>query len=453
MSSLQKSISRRLLFQRLGCGAVGAALAGAMACSRNRGSPPPNILLINADDLGMGDLSSYGGEIPTPNIDSIGEQGMRFTDFYVSSPVCTPSRFSQLTGLVPGRSRHKLMGPLMPTSERDTQRGLEAGETTIAEILKKRGYATALVGKWHLGHGDKRFLPTRHGFDYFYGFTPGCMAYFTHRYRGEACFYRNEELIEEQGYSTDLFTREAVSFIEHNRDNPFYLNLAHNAPHYGKANAPGAAANVLQAPQELIERFHGPDQNRNVYSAMVVSLDNGVGEILKTLERLGLAENTLVIFTSDNGGSLPYGGSNGEFRGQKGTLFEGGIRVPCLIRWPQAIPEAGVLCRQVGSHLDFFPTFAALAGVSIGEFQLDGIDLSETIRNPRTAPTPRTLYWDYGGSQAVRQGNWKYLKDKEGNQYLFDLEDDPYEKTNLIEEKRALAAELAEKLESFFSSI
>ncbi len=454
MRNNPEKVTRRSFLGRLGGSAVSAALAAAAACGgkSDRISRPPNLVLINADDLGMGDISCYGSEIPTPNIDSIGQQGVRFTDFYVSSPVCTPSRFSQLTGLVPGRSRHNLTSPLMPTSERDSERGIEADEITIAEVLKRKGYASGLVGKWHLGHGNRRFLPTNHGFDYFYGFTPGCIDYFTLLYRSEPCFYRNEEMIQEQGYSTDLFTAEAVSFIKRNKNRPFYLNLAHNAPHYGKADAPGAAANVLQAPDELIAEFNGPDHERNVYSAMVASMDNGVGKVLDTLDRLELAESTLVIFTSDNGGSPDYGGNNDPYKGKKGTLFEGGIRVPCLMRWPGVIPP-DVVSAQVGSHLDFFPTFAAIAGADIGERPLDGMDLSGAIRDPQGSTLQRTLFWDYNSWRAVRHGNWKYLIDRQGKPYLFDLETDPYEKENLVEKEPSLAVELAKKLDYFLSSI
>ncbi|MEA1996439.1 MAG: sulfatase-like hydrolase/transferase [Gemmatimonadota bacterium] len=469
ISENEKNLNRRLFLERLMGGAVGgAAMAGGLACGdkgeksekavetvkAEKGEKrPPNILLINADDLGMGDLSCYGGEIPTPNIDSIGRQGVQFTDFYVSAPACTPSRFSQMTGLVPGRSRHELISPLMPTRDKDSERGIETGETTTAEVLKKAGYATGLIGKWHLGHGNSRFLPNSHGFDYFYGFTPGCIDFFTKRYRSERCFYRNGEMIEEEeGYSTDLFTHEAVSFLERNSDKPFYLNLAHNAPHYGKADAPGKAANVLQAPEELIARFKGPDRDRNVYSAMVASMDNGVGEVLAALDRLGMAENTIVIFTSDNGGDPDYGGRNGPYRGEKGQLFEGGIRIPCLMRWPGMIP-AGVKSSQAGSHLDFFATFAALAGLDVDRSSLDGMDISRAILDPSAPPLPRTLYWDYGGDRAVRDLGWKYLKTAGGEEYLFNLNADPFEKTNLIREHRGQAAELARKLARFFDFV
>ena len=456
MVSHSKNISRRDFVKTAGATTLGAA-ATQLACGETSiPDQPPNILLINADDLGLGDLSCYGSEIPTPNIDSIGKQGILFSDFYVSAPVCTPSRFSQLTGLMPQRSRHRLTTPLMPTSERDAVRGLEPGERTIAQVLHEAGYFTALIGKWHLGHGRRLFLPTNHGFDYFYGFTPGCIDYFTHRYRSEPCFYRNEQLIEEQGYSTELFTREAVAFLEKNRDRPFYLNLAHNAPHYGKADAPGAQANVLQAPEELVARFNSPDQDRNIYSAMVVSMDDGVGRVLESLESLGLSENTLVIFTSDNGGDPDYGASNGSFRGEKGTLFEGGIRVPCLMRWPGVIPSE-VSCRYPCSQLDFYETFSALIGAPETSRKTEGMDILPIIKNPREVFSERTLFWVYGSMAAIRQGNWKYLqiKDQKGDEkeqrFLFNLSEDPYEKNNLAEAESSRAESLKTRLDNFIS--
>ncbi|MBN2290218.1 MAG: sulfatase-like hydrolase/transferase [Candidatus Glassbacteria bacterium] len=457
MSPPCQKISRRDFVRRAGTAALGAA-AASLACSENPSAAaeqPPNILLINADDLGMGDLSCYGGEIPTPNIDSLARQGLLFTDFYVSAPVCTPSRFSQLTGLMPQRSRHNLTTPLMPTSPQDAERGLEPGEKTIAQVLRESFYATGLIGKWHLGHGNSRFLPTRHGFDYFYGFTPGCIDFFTHRYRGEACFYRNEQFIEEEGYSTDLFTREAVAFLVRNRNRPFYLNLAHNAPHYGKANAPGAEANVLQAPEELIAGFDGPDADRNIYSAMVVSLDNGVGMVLEALERLGLSSNTLVIFTSDNGADPDYGGSNGAFRGEKATLFEGGIRVPCLMRWPSAI-EPGGTCSRPCSHLDFYETFSSLGGAPESRTKTEGLDLLPLIKDPDSECAERTLFWVYNSTAAIRQGKWKYLQSdgQEGGdrrQMLFDLSEDPYEENDLAGDETSLMESLKATLDNFIS--
>ena len=457
MAFLFENISRRDFVKRAGTTALSAA-AAQLACGQVSPDQPPNIVLINADDLGLGDLSCYGSEIPTPNIDSIGKPGILFSDFYVSAPVCTPSRFSQLTGLMPQRSRHRLTTPLMPTSERDAGRGLEPGERTIAEVLHEAGYFTALIGKWHLGHGRKIFLPTNHGFDYFYGFTPGCIDYFTHRYRSEPCFYRNEQLIQEQGYSTDLFTREAVAFLENNRDRPFYLNLAYNAPHYGKANAPGAQSNVLQAPEELVARFNTPDQDRNIYSAMVVSMDDGVGQVLEALDTLGLSENTLVIFISDNGGDPDYGGSNGSFRGEKGTLFEGGIRVPCLMRWPGVIPS-DVSCSYPCSQLDFYETFSALTGAPETRRKTEGMDILPIIKNPREMLSERTLFWVYGSMAAIRQGNWKYLQindqqsEENKQRLLFNLSEDPFERNSLAEAEPSLAESLKTRLDNFISAL
>jgi arylsulfatase A len=453
----RKNISRRAFVRRAGAGVLGVS-AAHLACGERPPAPAglPNILVINSDDLGMGDLSCYGSEIPTPNIDSIGEDGLLFSDFYVNAPVCTPSRFSQLTGLLPQRSRHQLTTPLMPTLQSDDDRGLEPGEKTIAQVLHEEGYATGLIGKWHLGHGRSRFMPNKHGFEYFYGFTPGCIDFFTHRYRNESCFYRNEQLIEEEGYSTDLFTREAVSFLEKNRNRPFYLNLAYNAPHYGKANASGALANVLQAPEKLVARFNGPDRNRNIYSAMVASMDNGVGQVLEALERLGLADNTLVIFTSDNGGDLDYGANNGKFRGEKGTLFEGGIRVPCLMRWP-AVIAAGIACSYPCSQLDFYEMFSTLSGAPKARIKTEGMDILPVVENPKGPYSERSLFWVYGKEAAIRQGTWKYMQSSdtqlEERQFLFNLSEDPYETNNLARIELSQTKSLKTELDNFLSAL
>jgi len=462
MSNNPVRINRRAFGKQISAAALGVVAAN-IQCGEAPGSRLPNILLINADDLGMGDISCYGSEIPTPNIDSLAREGLLFTDFYVSAPVCTPSRFSQLTGLVPQRSKHNLVSPLLPAEEKDLTRGLEQGEKTIASVLKENGYSTALIGKWHLGHGDRRFMPNAHGFDYFYGFTPGCIDFFTHRYRGETCFYRNQEKIQDKGYVTDLFTNEAVEYIEKNKDHPFYLNLAYNAPHYGKANAPGKASNVLQAPEELIKQFNSPDHDRNVYAAMVKSMDDGIGKVLDTLERLGLSENTLVIFTSDNGGDPGYGGNNGGYRGRKWDLYEGGIRIPCVMRFPGVI-KPGTESSYPGSHLDFYKTFSSMARCAETGAHTEGINLMPVIRDNRSKLPERVLYWDCGEMLAVRKGEWKYLKQKETTEQsteggeattrmLFNLSSDPYEKNNLSEKEPALVMELNNLLDSWVKEI
>jgi len=227
---------------------LSAGLATSMINTTNflgcaPGKKRPNILLIFTDDQGIGDLSCYGSEISTPNIDSIAENGVKFDYFYSSSPVCTPSRYGLMTGRYPVRAGSPaFLGALMPGKHDDIK--LAPDEITIADILKKNGYKTALIGKWHLGHGSIEFGPNNHGFDYFYGFLPGCVDYYKHTYRETPAWWRNKELIDEKGYATDLLTNEAIKFIEKNKNNPFFLYLAYNAPHYGKA----PEGNLLQAP-------------------------------------------------------------------------------------------------------------------------------------------------------------------------------------------------------------
>ena len=465
MSFKSDKMDRRQFAGRLGATVLGGAILGA-GCAKPASVPemkrPPNILLINADDLGMGDLSCYGSEIPTPNIDAIGRQGVLFSDFYVSAPVCTPSRFSQLTGFVPQRSKHNLVTPLLPLDPKDDERGIEPGETTIAEVLKKAGYTTALIGKWHLGHAKERFMPTAHGFDYFYGFTPGCIDFFTHKYKDRPCFYRNNEKIEEDGYITDLFTDETIKFIEQNKEKPFYLNLAYNAPHYGKVDAPGKEANQLQAPDELVARFSGPDKDRNIYAAMVVSMDDGVGKIVATLDRLGLADNTLLIFTSDNGGDTGYGASNGKYRGKKWDLWEGGIRIPCVMRFPGVITP-GTTTSEPCSQIDFFETFAALAGVkSISD--TEGMDIGPIMRSPGERHEERPLFWLNGPMAVVRMGDWKYVRLEEENgegdnaqtvvyEMLFNLPADPTESNDLADSEPEKFKELKSLFEGWEKSL
>lgn len=288
----------------------------------------PNILLIFSDDQGWGDVSCYDSEIPTPNIDSLARDGVKFTNWYVASSICTPSRFGLLTGRYPSRSQDRLLGALMSLGEKDANRGIRSDEITIAQVLQCQNYRTALIGKWHLGHGNVGFLPTSHGFDSFYGHTAGCIDFFTMRYGIKPDWYRDEELIDETGYATDLITDEAVRFLKEQRpDRPFFLYLPYNAPHYGKGYDPGKreVVNIMQAkPEDLARVSQIEDPTRRVFAAMTLSLDDGIGKVLATLEQRGLQDDTLVIFMTDNGGDPDYGGSSGALRGEKGTLFEGG---------------------------------------------------------------------------------------------------------------------------------
>ena len=434
--------TRRLL--RYGCFLL---LWGELACqSPPEETVPPNIVIIYADDLGYGDLSSYGGDIPTPNIDRIGQAGIRFTDFYVSAPVCTPSRYSLLTGSYPQRSLHGLDRVIMPGDEHH----FDESEVTLAELLRSQGYRTAITGKWHLGSADPSYLPMHQGFDTFSGHKAGCIDYFHHVYGGMGNFwYVDGKPAEEEGYATTLITHHAINFIEQQTKDttqPFFLYIPYNAPHFGKTDPDSVPAvtvslkegthlgykimNSLQAPEEYVERFaHVQDPYRRTYSAMVASLDDQVGRVLDQLEKAGVADRTLVWFISDNGGYAEtyYGhASNGALRGEKASLWEGGIRVPAMVCWPEKIQPHQVVAQPV-CNIDVVPTLGAIVGFAdtLTRLPIDGIDVSSVLLEQDTLD--RDIFWQYADQSAFRRGRWKL---RNGNE-LYDLASDLGEKNNV----------------------
>jgi len=412
----------------------------------------PNVIVIFTDDQGIGDVSCYGSEIPTPHIDSIGEQGMKLKQFYVAAPVCTPSRFGLLTGNCPERSQDKLLSPLMPTSDRDDDRGVRPGEVVLPFMFRENGYQTGLIGKWHLGHADRKFLPTRHGFDYFCGHLAGCIDYWTLDYGNRPDWYLGEELAEHEGYATNVITDEAVRYIEDNKDGPFFLMISYNAPHYGKGwdEKQQEFLNILQAPQDYMDKFtHIDDSTRRAYAAMVSCLDDGIGRVLGALRAQNLEQDTILIFTSDNGGSIPYGGCNAPFRGEKGTLFEGGVREPYVMRWPGRI-EPGTTSRQVFSAIDMVKTLGAWTGCDTSKYTTDGIDLSQEVATGATRE--RELFWSGRRHAAVRSGDLKYVRTDE-EEYLFDLGDDPHETTDLKDREQREFERLKEACQDTLASM
>lgn len=404
----------------------------------------PNIVLIFADDLGYGDLSAYGSEIRTPQIDSLARGGAKFESFYVAAPVCTPSRFGLLTGRFPIRSTDNLNGALMFLQARDDRRGIRSHETTIATVLRAQGYRTALIGKWHLGHGEPEFSPLRHGFEHTYGCHGGCVDYYTLKYGEKPDWFRQGEPLVEEGYSTDLLTEEAVRWLNQRRAaEPFFLFLAYTAPHYGKGwdADKKQTTNLLQSkPADRERNAHITAAKRREYAGMVTAMDDGVGRVLEVLRSRQLADNTLVIFTSDNGGDPNYGGHNGPLRGQKGQLFEGGIREPCLMRWPGRIAAGTVITAPV-TAIDLFPTFAALAGADVRSYSLDGDDILPVLRGTGTAGPDRALFWQGPRAGALRRGPWKFVREADTD-YLFNLADDPGEKRDLAAVEPTRLAEL-----------
>ena len=376
---------------------------------------------------------------------------MRFTQFYAASSICTPSRYGLLTGRYPHHSQDNLLGALMFLEEHDQDRGIREQESTYVEQLRKVGYQTALVGKWHLGHGTHEFWPTQHGFDSFFGHTGGCVDFFTLRYGNRPDWYRNQKLVETEGYATDVITNEAIEILNHPRkDNqPLYLHIAYNAPHFGKRwnEEKQAPENIMQPkPDDLEKASDIKESLRRSFAAKVIGMDKSIGKLLNEIDRLGMKDNTLVIFMTDHGGDPKYGGSNLPFRGGKATLFEGGIRVPCVARWPGKIKAGGVSDQLCGA-IDIHATFSDLTDLE--QDDTDGISMLPALLGKSTA-TRRTLIWKTGSHEslqrkswaAVRQDDWKWVKQPGQHAMLFDLQHDPHETHDLT----ATHADVAQRL-------
>lgn len=388
-----------------------------------------------ADDLGYGDLSCYGAkDIPTPHIDSLAAQGVRCATFYAAASTCSPSRASILSGLYPESLGigSALMG----------EGGLPTEAVTIAETLKAKGYSTGLIGKWHLGY-EGETLPNRQGFDEFYGHRGGKIDYFTHydtaqkimgSKEGKHDFFENEKEIFPKGYSTDLFTDRAISFVDQHKRVPFFMFLSYNAPHYAR---PG----VLQAPESYLKKFArgDPNKQRPIYAAMVSCMDDGIGKVLEAVKRNGLEENTIIMFVSDNGGDPSNGGHNTPLSGMKWSLKEGGIRVPMIMKWPGHIP-AGITTKEIIHMIDCYPTMLAAAGIAQPtDVKIHGYNVLDVLKGKDTAPE-RPLFF---GKDTVRYGKWKLLGAE-----LFDLEADPQEKVNLAAKQPKVFAELQDLIKA-----
>jgi arylsulfatase A-like enzyme len=377
----------------------------AFACSLAnvaRGQNPPkaaarpNILVIVADDLGYGELGCQGhNDIPTPHIDSIAKNGVRFTSGYVSCPVCSPTRAGLMTGRYQQRFGHEFNpGPVDNAADNF---GLVRDERTLAERLKAAGYATGMVGKWHLGTKEG-LRPTERGFDEFFGFLGGAHPYLGNRRRQNNQVMRGTERVIESAYLTDAFGREAVAFIDHHKAEPFLMYLAFNAVH-----AP------LQATAEYRKRFPKvKDEKRQTFSAMLAAMDEAIGAVLAKLHDSQLDEKTLVFFISDNGGPTPQTTSrNDPLRGTKTTTWEGGIRIPYMIQWKGHLPAGKVDDRPVIA-LDIHPTALAAAGITAQpEKKLDGVNLLPYLEGSSTNSPHEFLFWRFGNQMAVRKGDWK----------------------------------------------
>jgi len=422
----------------------------------------PNIIILFADDLGYGELGCQGNhEIPTPHIDSIAKNGVRFTNGYVTAPVCAPSR----AGFMSGRhqSRFGWNINVMPHTIPHSEFGIPSSETTIAERMKGAGYRTGLIGKWHLG-SRKDFNPIRHGFDYFFGFAHEGRYFVRPPYNGVTTLLRKEPLpkgaknfqpfspegkliyhdllrneplydlnnpilrgdniVEEKRYLTDAFTDEAVQFIDREKDKPFFLFLSYNAVH-----------SPLQGADAYMKRMeHIPDIHRRIFAAMLSNIDDSVGSVLAKLKEDKLEEDTLIFFLSDNGGpTKELTSSNSPLKGFKGQFFEGGIRVPFLAQWKGTIPPGQTFNHPVIS-LDIYASAAAQAGLKLTSKETDGVDLVPFLKEEKPDVPHKQLFWDFKTDGAFREGDWKIVKIR-NKWFLYNLANDISEEKNLSKQE------------------
>jgi arylsulfatase A-like enzyme len=423
----------------------------------------PNFIYLLADDLGYTDVGFHGSDIKTPHIDKLATGGAKFEAFYVQ-PVCSPTRAALLTGRYP--MRHGLqVGVVRPWA----QYGLPLEERTLSQALQAAGYFTAICGKWHLGHFERAYLPTNRGFNHQYGHYNGALDYFTHERDGGFDWHRNDQVCRDEGYSTTLLGDEAVRLIEqHETSRPFFLYVPFNAPH-----------SPLQAPQEYLDRYaHIQDHKRRTYAAMVACVDDQIGRIVIALEKRGLRDNTLIAFSSDNGGPLNLGATNGTLRAGKGTLYEGGVRVSAFANWPGKI-QAGTVVNEPLHIADWYPTMLRLAGAKVDQsLPLDGRDAWATIVEGKPSPHEEILLNTTPANGGIRVGNWKLVVNGSRSEVdgqstakktspqakgkkakaapsgtdaieLFDLTSDPSERTNLAEKHSETVQDLRARLAKY----
>jgi arylsulfatase A-like enzyme len=431
----KNGVSRRRL---LSCGAM--ALTAGVLRAQPPARRPPNIIFFLADDLGYGDLGSYGNtENRTPNLDRMAREGVRFTDCCVSWPACTPSRSGILTGRYPQRNglydmiRNNEVNWKFQFNEYnyalspEMTLGMDTREITIGQALQSAGYATAVIGKWDSGRA-KRFLPQQRGFDFFYGFANTGIDYYTHERYGVPSMFRGNQRIKEEGHATDLFTREAKGFIDRNRDKPFFLYLPYNAPHVAST----FDRKSRQAPEKYLQMFGGGLDWKTQYKALITQMDDSIGSIMEQVRSLGLDDNTLFVFLSDNGGSA--GASNGKLRGGKGKMWEGGLRVPMIVRWKGRVPPGGVNS-DFAASLDLFPTFLAAAGARPSAVKLDGFNLLPMLEG-RGKSGRREMFWyrPFNNDAGARVGQWKWVNHN-GEEALYDLAADLSETRDLSRDR------------------
>lgn len=425
----------------------------------------PNFVVIYCDDLGYGDLGCYGSNyVKTPNLDQLAGDGVRFTNWYSNSPVCSPSRASLLTGLYPAKTGvTQIIGGKRGTS------GLSEDVTTIAAALKSRGYSTGLFGKWHLGVTPT--APSTFGFDEFFGFLAGCVDYYSHIFywgQGQGIapvhdLWENGVEVWQNGqYLTEVITEKAARFIQDQKgkDQPFFMYVPYNAPHY-----------PMHAPKEYMDRFAHLPWKHQVMAAMIAAVDDGVGEIVRTLKSIGQYENTVIFFSSDNGPSVEQrnwldgtetrydGGNAGIFRGHKGSLFEGGIREPAILSYPSLF-AGGQVCDEIGIMMDILPTFLSLVDKAPVNIECDGKSLLYMLTEGSESPHDQ-LFWEYNHQLAIRQGKWKLVQngkldfDREAEEsvHLANLEEDPGEKNNLADSYPNLVEQMKADVTNWYAGL
>jgi arylsulfatase A-like enzyme len=424
-----------------------AAAAPAAAADRPAAAPRPNIVYILSDDQGWKDVGFHGSDIRTPNIDALARQGARLEQFY-AQPMCTPSRAALMTGRYP--HRYGLQTLVIPSAGKY---GLPTDEFLLPQALKEAGYRTAIVGKWHLGHADRKYWPRQRGFDYQYGPLLGEIDYYTHSAHGVRDWFRDNKPVKEEGYVTELLGRDAVKLIErHDPRTPLFLYLAFTAPH-----------SPYQAPKAHLDSYAGiKDPSRRAYAAMITAMDDQIGAVLKALEKRGMRENTLVVFQSDNGGprdakftgevdmsksTIPA--DNGPYRDGKATLYEGGVRVVALANWPGRIAPGTVVDKPL--HIvDMYPTLTGLAGVTSARAKpLDGRDAWQTIAGGAPSPREEVVIDVEPFRAALRQGDWKLVWQATlpSKVELFNLAQDPGEKKDLAAANPEKVAELQRRIQ------
>ncbi len=415
-----------------------ALLVSSPAAAASKTSARPNIVLIVGDDLGYADLGCQGGpDVRTPRIDSLAANGIRFTNGYVSCPVCSPSR----AGLLTGRYQERFGHEFNPGKREQVAPnfGLPLDQVTLADDLKRAGYVTGCVGKWHLGQKEP-FHPQRRGFDEFFGFLHGSHSYLDARADASNPLFRGTQPLDREEYLTDAFGREALAFLDRHADQPFFLYLAFNAVHLPQEALP-----------KYLERFgHVQDRKRRMLLAMLSAMDDAVGRVLDRLREKGLEENTLVIFISDNGAPTEGNGSrNDPLRGYKGQVLEGGIRVPFIVQWQGRLP-GGKTFEQPVIALDILPTVLAAAGVQVSaERKLDGVDLLPYLAGRREGVPHEALYWRFGPQAAVRKGDWKLIRSEAAPPQLYNLASDAGEQHDLAGDQAERVKELEAMLNNW----